>query len=111
MCVLFAGCGGNTSQPPLFEGHWRKYEDERGGFVEFKNGQVTLGDKNGSRSGWYTFEAASEEVPLYRVHADLSDGREDFQLYYDSDTINLISDDDTVEGMYEQIVELVPIER
>jgi hypothetical protein len=48
---------------------------------------------------------------LDRVHADLPDGKEDFQLYCESDTINLISDDDKVEGMYEIIVELVPIER
>jgi hypothetical protein len=109
LCVLLPGCGGATSQLPPFEGYWRKYDDEHGGFVEFKSGQIRLGDQTGSRSGPYTFTAASQEEPLYRMHAKFSDGPQDLQLHYEGDTIHLISD--KVSGMYEIIVELVPIER
>jgi hypothetical protein len=45
------------------------------------------------------------------VRADLPSGKEEFQLYCEYDTINLIGGDDKVEGMYEIIVELVPIDR
>ena len=108
--IAFTGCGAADPSPPPFTGHWRKYEGENGEFVEFKNGQITLGDKSGSQTGNYTYQPADETEPLYRVEAVFPSGTRNFQLYYESDTIDLLSDDKRVEGMYEIIVQLAPIQ-
>ena len=109
--ITFAGCSDTDGLSAPFEGHWRKYDDDKGRFIEFEGGMVTLGDKHDSRSGKFTFEAASEQEPLYTVTAGFSDESVSFQLYYESDTISLMGIDDQIDGLYEIIIELVPIDQ
>ena len=58
------------------------YDDDAGHFITFDGGAITLGDKTASRSGTFVFELASDQEPLYDVHAEFSDEQLKFQLYY-----------------------------
>ncbi|MCA9058803.1 MAG: hypothetical protein KDA85_09895 [Planctomycetaceae bacterium] len=111
ICLLLSGCGASTCEPAPFDGYWRRYDDENGAFVEFRKGRITLGDKSVSESGEFRFESVGDDEPLYQVRAEFPNGPVSFQVYYESDTIELISDDDSIGGLYEIIVELVPNER
>ncbi len=109
--VIFAGCGDADSVSAPFEGHWSKYDDDKGRFIEFEGGMVTLGDKHNSRSGKFIFEPASDQEPLYTVTAGFSDESVSFQLYYESDTISLMGIGDQIDGLYEIIIGFVPIDQ
>jgi len=100
-CLMLLSCGSPPSQPAPFEGHWRKYDDETGKFIDFKEDQVTLGDKQDSRNGSFTYEAVNEVEPLFNIRVFISGEEETFQLYYERDTISLISENAELEGLYE----------
>ncbi len=110
LCSLLMGCGSTASKAPPFEGHWRKFDDESGRFVDFKLDRITIGNKKGSSFGGFEFTKVNEEEPLYDVRADMPDGTKQFQLYYEGDTISLIGFYEDSDGLYEIIVELAPIE-
>lgn len=109
--MLLLGCiGGQQSDPPPFEGRWRKYEDEEGRFVEFNNGKITIGDNSTSSSGDFQFEIANDAEPLYDIRAVLPAETLEFELYYEKDTISLFFDDDKeLEGLYEINFNVVPV--
>ena len=112
-CLSVAGCGGSTDSPSLgasevrgqqtapFEGHWRKYDDPQVRFVKFQNGKCTIGDKEASLTGSFSFEIASNDEPLYKVTAKLPDREEEFQLYYEEDTVFLTFNEEARTGLYE----------
>ncbi len=103
LCSFLTGCGGAATLPP-FQGHWRKYEDPAGHFVKFDGNEITLGDKEDSYSGAYSFQEANAEEPLYDVDVKIPGHQESFQLYYEEDTISLIfAGDDQRSGLYEVI--------
>ena len=107
---LFSGCGDVATEPPDFQGRWRKYEDPNKRFVEFTDGRIVMGDKSDSQSGTFSFQLADDQEPLYAIRAEFSAGVKEFQLYFERDTISLIGLGNDQDGLYEIIFQSDPIE-